>query len=158
MDNILLKLINRFFMFVVYGDLLMKVLYRVRLYEKVIGSVNVLYEKWVDICKFFFVKVKIFVFIRNIKDIVKEFDNLEILDIKKLKVGLVGEILVKFYLIVNNNLVDILEWEGVEVVVLDFINFFLSCVFNIIYKYIYLEGSRKSRMIGEVFIYIIGIY
>ena len=36
-------------------------------------------------------------FRKNIKDIVCEFDNLEILDIKKPKVGLVGEILVKFH-------------------------------------------------------------
>lgn len=82
MDNISLKLINRLFMSVVYGDLLMKVLYRVRPYEKVTGSANALYEKWVDICKSSLVKAKISVFTRNIKDIVKEFDNLEILDIK----------------------------------------------------------------------------
>ncbi|MCA0512918.1 2-hydroxyacyl-CoA dehydratase [Clostridioides difficile] len=158
MDNISLKLINRLFMSVVYGDLLMKVLYRVRPYEKVTGSANALYEKWVDICKSSLVKAKISVFTRNIKDIVKEFDNLEILDIKKPKVGLVGEILVKFHPIANNNLVDILEREGAEAVVPDLTNFFLSCAFNTIYKHTHLEGSRKSRMIGEAFIYITGIY
>ena len=158
MDNISLKLINRLFMSVVYGDLLMKVLYRVRPYEKVTGSANALYEKWVDICKSSLVKAKISVFTRNIKDIVKEFDNLEILDIKKPKVGLVGEILVKFHPIANNNLVDILEREGAEAAVPDLTNFFLSCAFNTIYKHTHLEGSRKSRMIGEAFIYITGIY
>ncbi|WKK94638.1 hypothetical protein Q0Y04_12365 [Clostridioides difficile] len=71
---------------------------------------------------------------------------------------MVGEILVKFHPIANNNLVDILEREGAEAVVPDLTNFFLSCAFNTIYKHTHLEGSRKSRMIGEAFIYITGIY
>ena len=42
MKNVTLQLINRLFMSVIYGDLLMKVLYRVRPYEKVKGSSNAL--------------------------------------------------------------------------------------------------------------------
>ena len=45
-ENVSLSLINRGFMAVVYGDLFMKVLYKVRPYEKVKGSANALYEKW----------------------------------------------------------------------------------------------------------------
>ena len=156
--NVTLKLINRLFMATLYGDLLMKVLYRVRPYEKVKGSTDELYNKWVDICTKSLDKAKIMTFIKNIKDIIFEFDNLETTDIKKPKVGLVGEILVKFHPIANNNIVDIIENEGAEVVVPDLINFFLSCSMNTIYKYKYLEGSYFRKILGESLIFIINIY
>ena len=44
-----LPLVNRILMSIIYGDLLMKVLYRVRPYEKIEGSANDLYKKWVKI-------------------------------------------------------------------------------------------------------------
>ena len=59
----------------------------------------------------------------NIKNIVEAFDKLEINDIKKPKVGVVGEILVKFHPTANNNIVDVLESEGAEVVVPELIRF-----------------------------------
>ncbi|MBO3444851.1 2-hydroxyacyl-CoA dehydratase [Clostridium sp. CCUG 7971] len=156
--NLTIKLINRLFMAVIYGDLLMKVLYRVRPYEKHKGSANNLYDKWVKICKESLDKASIFTFKKNIKSIIYEFDNLEILDIKKPKVGLVGEILVKFHPIANNNLVEIIEDEGGEAVVPELINFFLSCSLNSSYKYKYLEGTKINKMLGNFAIYIIDIY
>ena len=100
----------------VYGDLLMKVLYRVRPYEKGKGSANQLYDKWVEICKDSLKDGKFSTFNKNIKNIIKEFDNFEINDIKKPRVGLVGEILVKFHPTANNNVVDVVEREGAEAV------------------------------------------
>jgi predicted nucleotide-binding protein (sugar kinase/HSP70/actin superfamily) len=44
--KITLPLLHRAMIALVYGDLLMKCLYRVRPYEKVPGSANALYEKW----------------------------------------------------------------------------------------------------------------
>ncbi|MDR0879199.1 MAG: 2-hydroxyacyl-CoA dehydratase [Clostridioides sp.] len=158
MDEVSLKLVNRLFMSAVYGDLLMKVIYRVRPYEKVKGSANNLYEKWKGICKESLVKAKISEFKHNIKGIVEDFDTLEITDEVKPKVGLVGEILVKFHPVANNNLVDILESEGAEAVVPDLINFFLSCSYNTIYKQKYLEGTKKSKLFGKAFISIIEVY
>ena len=74
-----------------YGDLFMKVLYRTRPYEKVKGSANALYEKWVKICMDSLESAKFSTFSKNIKGIIRDFDNLELLDIKKPRVGLVGE-------------------------------------------------------------------
>ena len=62
MKNVTLQLINRLFMSVIYGDLLMKVLYRVRPYEKVKGSSNALYNKWIKICLDSLDKANIFTF------------------------------------------------------------------------------------------------
>ncbi len=147
--NITFKLINRLFMSVIYGDLLMKVLYRVRPYEKVKGSSYELYNKWVKKCFDSLDKANIFTFNKNIKDIIHEFDTLELNDDIKPKVGLVGEILVKFHPLANNYLVDIIEKEGGEAVVPELINFFYSCCFNTLYKYKYLEGKWITKEIGK---------
>ena len=158
MENVSLKLINRLFMAAIYGDLLMRVLYRVRPYEKVEGSTNALFKKWNDVCKESLVKGKLSEFKKNVNSIVNDFDNLEILDVQKPKVGLVGEILVKFHPVANNNLVDILEVEGAEAVVPDLTNFFLSCAYNTVFKHDYLEGTGKSKMAGKAFIAIVEAY
>lgn len=156
--SITLKLINRIFMSIIYGDLLMKVLHKVRPYERDIGSSNRLYEKWVQKCKDSLEKASIYEFRKNIKSIIEDFDNLEVLDIKKPKVGLVGEILVKFHPVANNNLVNIIESEGGEAVVPELINFFFSCCLNTAYKYKYLEGKWISKELGKSAIYIMEIY
>ena len=82
----------------------------------------------VKICKKSLEKGSLSQFKENIYNIVKDFDELPITDEKKPRVGLVGEILVKFHPLANNNIVDILEQEGAEAVVPELINFFLSCV------------------------------
>ncbi|MGL6105316.1 acyl-CoA dehydratase activase-related protein [Romboutsia sp.] len=156
--NITFKLVHRLLMAAVYGDLLMKVLYRVRPYEKSSGSANDLYDRWVKICKTSLLNANTPTFIQNIKNIVKDFDNLEIVEIQKPKVGLVGEILVKFHPVANNNLVDIIEKEGGEAVVPELINFFLSCALNTVYKHEFLEGKWVNRVLGEGSISIMNFY
>ncbi|MEG0844517.1 MAG: acyl-CoA dehydratase activase-related protein [Romboutsia sp.] len=158
MEKVSIKLISRLLMGIIYGDLLMKVLYRVRPYEKIKDSTNDLYDKWMDICINSLENPKIRTFKYNIKNIIHDFDNLDIVNIKKPKVGLVGEILVKFHPIANNNLVDIIEDEGAEAVVPDLMNFFLSCCMNTIYKYKYLEGKITNKILGEISLLIIKFY
>ena len=58
------------------------------------------------------------------RSIIHDFDNLPITDEKKPRVGIVGEILVKFSPAANNHLVELLEREGAEAVVPDLIDFF----------------------------------
>ena len=84
----------------------------------------------------------------NIKEIIHDFDTLEISDDIKPKVGLVGEILVKFHPLANNSLVDIIEKEGGEAVVPELINFFYSCFFNTLYKYKYLDGKWINNLLS----------
>ncbi|WP_300282618.1 2-hydroxyacyl-CoA dehydratase [Peptacetobacter sp.] len=148
----------RLLMGVVYGDLLMKVLIRVRPYEKVKGSADKLYEKWKNKCISDMKNPKFKEFKKNIYDIVNDFDNLELLDIKKPKVGLVGEILVKFHPIANNDLIGILEKEGAEAVVPELMNFFMACAYNTIYKYKNLEGKKTTQFMGNLFIKIVERY
>ena len=120
-----LALINRCAQALVYGDLFMNVLYRTRPYEIKVGSANALYEKWRKICLDSLKGAKFSVFKKNMANIVHEFDTLPLHDIKKPKVGLVGEVLVKFHPTANNQVIEIVEKEGAEVVMPGLIDFCL---------------------------------
>ena len=130
---------------VVYADLLMRCLYRVRPYELVPGSANELHAKWRDRC------LEILLsghglrrFRRTCREIVKDFDELPIHeDMVKPKVGIVGEILVKYMPLANNYLVDLLEREGAEAVVPNLIDFFSYGVYSKRYNGEYLDFDKK---------------
>ena len=128
------------------GDVLMRCLYRMRPYEKEPGSANALHQKWSEECKKF-VSAKhlhFFRFNRLCRDIIADFDALPIQDIQKPRVGVVGEILVKFMPAANNYLVELLEHEGAEAVVPDLLDFMLYCFYNQIYKAEHLGMSKKA--------------
>ena len=139
------KLLFKALQAVVYGDLFMRVLYRMRPYEAVKGSANELHEKWKKICMESLSKPGINKgeFKKNIKGIVHDFDNLPITDEVKPRVGIVGEILVKFLPAANNHLVDLLEKEGAEAVMPDLLDFLLYCFYNANFKAENL-GHKKS--------------
>ena len=138
----------------VYGDVFMRVLYKVRPYEKVPGSANALHEKWRDICIKSLEKGKWSEYKKNLRGIIHDFDNLPIHeDMKKPKVGVVGEILVKFLPSANNYLVELLEAEGAEAVVPDLLDFLMYCAYNSNFKARYLGKSRKSAKIANLAIW-----
>ena len=91
-------LIKRAGIATLYGDVLMRILYATRPYEAKKGSANALAEKWTQIAIENIKNGSLQEFNRNIKQMIYEFDNLPVLDIKKPKVGVVGEILVKYHL------------------------------------------------------------
>lgn len=142
-------LVNKSMLALVYGDLLMRVLYRVRPYEKIKGSANRLYEAWIDRCKESVRTGEHKLFKKYVRGIVKDFDSLEINDVRKPRVGLVGEILVKFHPTANNNIVDIIETEGGEAVMPDLLDFLLYTAYNTIYKHRYLSGSWKAKTLNR---------
>ena len=110
----------------------MRCVYRMRPYEKEAGSVNACHRKWVDKCKAF-VTAKhpgFHTFFRMCREIVEDFDAIPITDEKKPKVGIVGEILVKFAPAANNHLVELLESEGAEAVVPDLLDFMFYCFYR----------------------------
>jgi predicted CoA-substrate-specific enzyme activase len=156
--NITLPLINSAMMAVCYGDLFMRLLYRTRPYEKVPGSANRLHQKWNEKVKKSVHNGRIREYIDNIKRIIHDFDNLELLDIKKPRVGLVGEILVKFHPTANNFVVDLVESEGAEAVMPDLMDFLLYCAYNQIAKRELLTGSRSSVFLAKTAIGVIEKY
>lgn len=137
---------------ILFGDLFMRCLYRMRPYEVVNGSANALHARLKDECIKFVSsdKTSFFTYKKLCKKIVTEFDNLPINDIKKPRVGIVGEILVKFMPAANNYLVDLLEAEGAEAVVPDLIDFFLYCFYNQVYKADYLGTSKRTKILSNL--------
>lgn len=143
-------LLNKVLIALVYGDLLMRVLYRVRPYEKIKGSANLLYESWVGRCIESVRSGKHSEFRHNIRQIVADFDCLEIVDIRKPRVGLVGEILVKFHPTANNDIVDVIEKEGAEAVMPDLIDFFLYCAYGANFKRKYLAEKFLTKVANNL--------
>ncbi|MCF6464489.1 2-hydroxyacyl-CoA dehydratase [Clostridium sp. Cult2] len=146
-------------MAILYGDLIMRLLYRVRPYEKIKGSANVLSEHWIKKCS---EAVKVGdkkEYVENIYYMVKDFDELEIDEsLIKPKVGVVGEILVKYHPMANNNLVSLLESEGAEAVVPDLTDFLLYSSYNATYKYKYLSKGLLPKIGSDIAIKYIEYY
>lgn len=125
------KMVKKAVMAIIYGDLLMRTLYRTRPYEAEAGSAEKLFEQWNE-------RVKqnlsgegsMAQFKKDVAAMVADFDKLPLLPIRKPKVGVVGEILVKYHPGANNDLVGQIEAEGGEAVVPDMLDFFLSCTYG----------------------------
>ncbi len=114
----------RAFMGIIYGDVLQRCLYKVRPYEKVKGSANALYEKWRAYLYDDLKDISMKKFNENVRNVVRDFLEFPVNDTVKPKIGLVGEILVKFHPVANNDIIGLLENEGCEVVVPDLMGFF----------------------------------
>lgn len=133
-----------------YGDLIMRILYATRPYEKVPGTCQAILDKYHDRIvdnTIHFNKRK---FAALVKELVDAFDNVERIDVKKPKVGVVGEILVKYHPNANNDIVGIIEDEGGEAVVLDMVDFLLYGMYNKRFNYEHLNGTYKDMKINDL--------
>ncbi len=143
---ITLPLLTKGLQAVVYGDLFMRVVYATRPYEKTPGSTNALHEKWKRRCIRSLSRKgpDMMEFSRNLRAIVRDFDALPRTDVQKPKVGIVGEILVKFSPLANNHIVELLESEGAEAVMPDLMDFLLYSFYNSNFKADHLGGKRST--------------
>jgi predicted CoA-substrate-specific enzyme activase len=142
-------LLNKAMMAIVYGDILLRVLLKTRPYEKIQGSANLLYESWVQKCREDVAKGNHKIFKQNINKMIEDFDILPLKNIVKPKVGLVGEILVKFHPTANNNVIEVVESEGAEAVMPDLMDFLLYCAYDANFKYKYLSGTKKKQVFSN---------
>ena len=149
------RLINRCIMAIVYGDLFMKVLNRTRPYERFPGSAQLLYEKWNEKAKENLRRSGKRDFEHNVKGIIKNFDQLELTDIKKPRVGVVGEILVKYHPTANNDIVSILEEGGAEAIVPDLMDYILYSAYNARFRFRFLAGSKLNMRASDFAAYYI---
>ena len=135
-----------------FGDIFMRCVYRMRPYEKEPGSVDALHAEWVKKCQKFVSgkSMNYLTFQKMCRQIVRDFDAVPIFeDMRKPRVGIVGEILVKFAPAANNHLVELLESEGAEAVVPDLLDFMLYCFYNQIYKADFLGTSKKAALVSR---------
>ncbi len=126
---------------VVYGDLLQKMLLKNRAYELRKGDTQKVYDKWINKCKEIVASGNMKEFKNGIYDMVADFEKIQIdRKTKKPRVGVVGEILIKYHPYGNNYVIDVLEKEGAEVVMPDFMGFI---------KYMGSHAVTKNKLLKE---------
>ena len=136
----------------------MKCLYRVRPYEAVSGAANEIYEKW---SRYIEKNLKSMSFIKyrsTIRRIVRDFSKLPLLPLQKARIGVVGEILVKFHPTANNQIVDIIENEGAECVMPDLADFLFYTFSTGIFRYEELAFPKKTKRNAKLFVWFMERY
>ena len=119
-----IPLIERLIKSCIYADLLQKMLTKNRAYEINKGETQKLFDSWMEKCKKLVNKSSMKQFKQSIYEIVDDFEKIELdTSIVKPKVGIVGEVLIKYHPFGNNFVADKLEEEGAEVILPDFMGF-----------------------------------
>ena len=141
------SLLNKVVQAVVYGDLLMKLLFGTRPYEKIKGTAQNVYEKWVYLCGKSLQTGSLKEFKNNIYAMVDDFLEIETKDTIKPRVGIVGEILIKYHAFGNDNLVKRFEAEGAEVFSPELMGFVKYVCYNAIEKQKILKTSKAGAWV-----------
>jgi len=144
------KMLARAVKALAFGDVLERLLYRTRPYETEPGSADRLCDHWTERCRQllrhpFSPQYKLY-----IHRMIKDFNALPIRNEQRPRVGLVGEILVKYHPAANNEAVKLVEAEGGEAVVPDLLGFLEYCAYNTITKHQLLSGRLKSELLGRL--------
>ncbi len=141
---------------ILYGDLLMQCLYRTRPYEEVPGSADALCERLMAEARERIATMSLKHFHRLCQRTIDAFEILPLVDDRsKPRVGVVGEILVKFHPTANNQVVKVIEGEGCEAVVPGLLDFFLFGLTSPINMKGELGSKVTSRIANRVVIWAI---
>ena len=126
------------------GDLLQKVVLATRPYEKNKGETDVLFDKWVQKIQDITYHTRYFGYRKAAKQMVRDFEAIERTGEIKPKIGLVGEILVKYHPDANNHAIDVIESEGGECVMPALMEFFTYSLYSCKFKH---EEMGKSKLV-----------
>jgi predicted CoA-substrate-specific enzyme activase len=148
-------LVEKAIMALIVGDVLMRVLYATRPYEAEKGAADRLAAEWSERIRAQIGFMSPRDYKRAVQGIVDDFDELPLLALKKPKVGVVGEILVKYHPTANNDIVKIIESEGGEAVVLDLMDFFLYGMYSKGYNFQNLSGRYGTMFANNTAIKVI---
>ena len=153
-----IPLLERLLKMVIYADLLQKMLTKNRAYEVNKGETQALFDTWMIKCKKLLKKSTNKQFKQSIYDIVNDFEKIELdTSVQKPKVGIVGEVLIKYHPFGNNFVADLLEKEGAEVVLPDFMGFIKFMATHKITFNSLLNTNKTSSKISKVAIKLIDI-
>ena len=146
--KITIPLVTKLIKAAIYGDLLQKLLYKNKAYEINKGETDRLYSIWLERCKKLSVEAGIKEFNKSVYEIVEDFEKIELdTTTEKPKVGIVGEILIKYHPFGNNYVNELLLKEGAEVVMPDLMGFVKYVIMNSIVKQKLLETSKNIARI-----------
>ena len=136
-------------MAVVYGDLLMLLRNQVLPYECNPGDADRLTEEWTERLLQSFRSTQLIsrkALRKNLDAIAESFAALPVRRIPKVKVGIVGEIYVKYAALGNNNLEQFLHDQGCEVMVPGLYDFIMYCMQNSLEDFRIYGGSRVKKV------------
>ncbi len=147
----------------ILGDLLQMLTLRVRPYEAEPGATMRRYQFWDQVCQEFLqygghsAKLGRSIGYRGlIREIVADFDRLPLRDIpRKPRVGIVGEILVKFHPDANNHVVDVVEAEDCEAVLPGIVQFFLMPLYSAQFQWETLGIGPRSHQVKKLVLWLI---
>ncbi len=153
------KLILKLAAAITYGDQMMYLHNKVRSYEKNKGDSQAVVDKWVDYLYHRFLKNKgksLGEIKKNLKKIALDFDKVEITNSIKPKVGVVGEIYIKYAALGNNDLEEFLISEGAEIQVPGLFGFMQYNFYNNLYDNDYYGGqTKKSIRVTKLLLWIL---
>jgi predicted CoA-substrate-specific enzyme activase len=156
--KITIPLLHRMIMSIMIGDVLMRVLYRTRPYEAKPGSADALYEKWNGRAQQQLKSLSVYGYHKLLRNIIRDFDSLPLLPVKKPRIGVVGEILVKFHPTANNQIVETIEREGAECVMPDLADFFFYSAATGIFRHEKLAFPRRTEINAKLFVWFLERY
>ena len=144
-----LSLIRKLAYAMLYGDVIVNLANQVRPYEVNAGAADAMTERWENELVESFGKgrrMRFPQFVKTLREIVADFESIPVRQEEKIKVGVVGEIYVKFSPLGNNNLEQFLLSEGCEVIVPGLTDFIIFKIFNRITD-IELYGGSKAKYV-----------
>ena len=154
-----LPLVEKLLKSMVYADLLQKMLYKNRAYEKNKGETDKLFAEWMEKAKKLAINSNSKEFSKSIYQMVDDFEKIEWKQGKeKPKVGIVGEILIKYHPFGNNYVANLLEKEGAEVVLPDFMGFVKYVAANGVISHQLLKNNGLKSMLFDVAIKLINSF
>ncbi len=157
--KITISLVEKLLRGMVYADLLQKMLYKNRPYEKNKGETEKLFNEWMEKAKNLTISGKTKDISKNIYKIVDDFEKIEWKEkLNKPKVGIVGEILIKYHPFGNNFVADLLEKEGAEVVLPDFLGFVKFIASNKVISNQMLKNDNKKSLLYKAAIKLIEVF
>lgn len=158
--KITIKLLIKLVYAIFYGDLIMSFYNQTRPYEVNAGESITIREKCVEYIKHQFNNNHYKKLSKNTRMIITLFKSISVTDKNKIKVGIVGEIYVKYSPLGNSHLEEFLLDEDCEPVVPSLMDFILYCIVNnindaklygknkflaIIYKFVYRYVYNKQK-------------
>lgn len=157
--SLTIPLLEKLIRSIIYGDLLQKMLTKNRAYEIHKGETKKLFDIWMQKCKDILNHGNSKQFKQSIYDIVNDFEKIKLdTSIKKPKVGIVGEVLIKYHSFGNNYVANLLESEGAEVILPDFMGFIkFMATHKITFNHL-LKINKTSSKISKIAIKLVDIF
>ena len=152
------KMLDKMIKAIMLGDLLQKMLHKNRAYEKNKGETDKVFNTWMEKSKKLVTHCTNKEFKQAIYDMVADFEKIELdQSIEKPKVGVVGEVLIKYHPFGNNYVADLLEKEGAEVILPDFMGFVKFMATHKITFNTLLNSNKLSAKISRIALNLINL-